>query len=56
MYEFRLTFHWRLFLRLEIESIISSDNAFAPARRQAIIWTNDGLCTDVYMRHSASMS
>ena len=28
----------------------------APTRRQAIIWTNDGLFTDAYMRHSASMS
>ena len=28
----------------------------APTRRQAIIWTNDGLITDAYMRHSASMS
>ena len=35
---------------------IGSDNAFAPARRQAIIWTNDGLLTDAYMRHNASMS
>ena len=36
-------------------SSISSDNGLAPARRQAIIWTNDGLFTDAYMRHSASM-
>ena len=28
----------------------------APTRRQAIIWTNVGICTDAYMRHSASMS
>ena len=28
-----------------------SDNGLAPARRQAIIWTNDGKFTDVYMRH-----
>ena len=33
-----------------------SDNGLAPSRRQAIIWTNDGLFTDAYMRHSASMS
>ena len=26
------------------------------ARRQAIIWTNDGYLTDAYMRHLASMS
>ena len=25
-----------------------------PARRQTIIWTNDGQFTDAYMRHSAS--
>ena len=34
----------------------SSDNSLAPARRQAIIWTNDGLFIDAYIRHSASMS
>ena len=28
------------------------DNGLAPARRQAIIWTNDGLFTDAYMRHN----
>ena len=27
-----------------------------PARRQAIIWTNDGWFTDAYMRHPATMS
>ena len=37
-------------------SSIGSDNGLAPARRQAIIWSNDGLFTDAYMRHSASMS
>ena len=31
-------------------------NGLAPARRQAIISTNDGKFTDAYMRHSASMS
>ena len=36
-------------------SIIGSDNGLAPARRQAIIWTNDDYFTDAYMRHSASM-
>ena len=35
---------------------IGSDNGLAPARRQAIVWTNDGYFTDAYMRHSASMS
>ena len=34
---------------------IGSDNGLAPTRRQAIIWTNDGLVADAYMRHSASM-
>ena len=29
------------------------DNGFVPTRRQAIIWTNDGIFTDAYMRHSA---
>ena len=35
---------------------IGSDNNLAPGRRQAIIWTNDDLFTDAYMRHSASVS
>ena len=37
-------------------SSIGSDNGLAPARRQAVIWTNDGRFTDAYMGHSASMS
>ena len=37
-------------------SSIRSDNGLVPTRRQAIIWTNLGLFTDAYMRHSASMS
>ena len=37
-------------------SKIGSDNGMAPIRRQAIIWTNNGLFTDEYMRHSASTS
>ena len=37
-------------------SSIGSDNGLAPARRQAIIWTNDVQITGAYMRHSASMS
>ena len=32
-----------------------SDNNLVPARRLAIIWTNDSKLTDAYMRHSASM-
>ena len=35
---------------------ISLDNGLAPTRRQAIIWTKYGKFTDLYMRHSASMS
>ena len=59
MHEFRLIFHWSLFLRFELTilvQIIGSDNGLAPARRQAIVWTNDGKFTDAYMRHSAAMS
>ena len=55
MYEFLLKFHWSLFLGVQY-SIIGLDNGLAPNRQQAIIWTNDGQCTDAYMRHSASMS
>ena len=63
MYEFRLRFHWSLFLRVKVTifqhwlthwarvalicvgklSIIGSDNALSPGRRQAIIWTNAGI-------------
>ena len=45
MYEFRLQFHWSLFLGgpIEIYSSIGSDNGLAPTRRLAIIWTHDGL-------------
>ena len=35
---------------------IGLDNGLAPARRQAIIWTNDGWSTDAYVRHSALMN
>ena len=53
MYDFRLKFlqwsNWQY-------SIIVSDNGLAPARRQAIIWTNGDYFTDAYMRHSALMS
>ena len=37
-------------------SIISSDNGFAPARQQAIIWTNDGLIWRCIYASSASVS
>ena len=35
IYQFRLRFHWSLFLRVQITIFL------APARRKAIIWTND---------------
>ena len=56
-YEFHLRFHWSLFLMFHLQySSIGSDNSLVPFRRQAIIWTNGGKFTDVYMHHSASMS
>ena len=43
MYEFRLKFHWSLFLGVQLTiSIIGLENGLAPTRRQAIIWSNDG--------------
>ena len=55
MYEFRLRFHY-FFLRVHWQYFsIGSDNGLGPARRQAIIWTNDGWFTDAYNRHSAPM-
>ena len=35
---------------------IGADNGWVSTRRQAIIWINDDLFTDAYMRHSAFMS
>ena len=39
---------------------MATDNGLVPNRRQAIIWTSDGLfywsIYDAFMRHSASMS
>ena len=56
MCKFRLRFHWSLFPMVQLTIFQpGSDNGLAPARRQAIIWTNDGKFTDAYMRHSASM-
>ena len=55
-YEFWLDFI-SLFLRFQLT--ISSngiENALVPTGWQAIIRSNDDLFTDVYMRHSASMS
>ena len=43
-FEFRLKFHWSLFLRVQWTIFsIGSDYGLAPSRRQANIWTNDGL-------------
>ena len=57
VFEFLLKFHIRLFLRVELQyASIGSDNGLAPARRQAIVWTNYGKFTDAYMHLSASMS
>ena len=36
-------------------SSIGSDNGSELAKRQAIIWTNDGQIADAYMCNSASM-
>ena len=44
MYGFRLRFDWNLYLGDQLKNIpaFGSDNGLAPARRQAIVWTNDG--------------
>ena len=45
MQEFRLKFHWRLFLRIQLTieyPNIGSDNGLAPTKRQAIFGTIDG--------------
>ena len=59
MYELCLRFHWGLFLRFQLTIFQHcSDNGLVPTRRQAVIWTNDGKLTVVYMymRHFASVS
>ena len=57
MFQFRVKFHLSLFLRVQLQySSFASYNGLAPTRQQAIIWANDGLITDAYMRRSASMS
>ena len=56
IYEFRLIFHWSLFLRVRLThwgrvmhicvsklNIIGSDNGLSPGRRQAIIWNYAGI-------------
>ena len=48
-YKFWLRFHWSLVLRVQLAIFQHwSDNGLALSRWQAIIWTNDGLFTDVY--------
>ena len=47
MCEFLLRFHWSLFPRIQYCSI-GSDNGLVPARRQAIIWTNDLVYQRIY--------
>ena len=55
IYEFRLIFHWRLFLMVQSAiSSIGSNNSLVSTRWRAFIRTNDGKFTDVYMRHSMS--
>ena len=55
MYEFRLKYNFSWEPDLQYRSI-GSDNGLAPAKRQAIVWTNAGKFTDACIRHSASMS
>ena len=51
--EFRIRFQWTLFRWVQLKyASIGSDNGLEPTRRQAIIWTNDGL---VYWRKYASL-
>ena len=51
MYKFQSRFHWNSlrFVRNWQYTSIGSDNGLAPSRRQAIIWTSDGLFTDTYI-------
>ena len=43
MYEFRPKFHWSLFSRVHLNNIPELIQMMAWNRRQAIIWTKDGL-------------
>ena len=56
IYEFRLKFHWILFLRVQL-TILQHWFRYGSALTlwQAIIWTNGGEITDTYIRHPASM-
>ena len=46
IYDFRLRFHWNLFLALgsinNIPALVQVMNGLAPARRQVIVLNNDG--------------
>ena len=43
IYEFRLRFHWSLFLMTQLTIFQHcSENGLTEVRRQAIVWTNDG--------------
>ena len=42
-FNYNFTEIWSLWFNWQYGSI-GSDNGLAPDRRQAIIWTNDGLC------------
>ena len=54
MYKFQLKLHWSLFPRVQLTILQQrSDNSLASVRRQAIIWSNDGL---VYWRIHKSLS
>ena len=53
--KFQMMLHWSLDPHWRYWST-DVDDGFAPTRRPAIIWTNDGEITDAYMRHLASMS
>ena len=47
IYKLRLILHWSLFPMVQLKhSSTGSDKGLAPARRHAIIWTNDGYITD----------
>ena len=45
-----------ILIRISLKFVPKGPINNIPTRRQAFIWTNDGLLTDTYMRHSASMS
>ena len=52
-YNFTKVFSWGSNLQ---HFSICTDNGLAPARQQAIVWTNDGQFTEAYMCHSAAVN